>query len=72
MPIAEDWYLFPTAKETSFFIFSIVSMMIESTSGRCEDIENVPCNRPEFLSQKSAFRSSIRKVEIFLNDDLNN
>ena len=55
-PLVRDGFLFHTAKETSFFIFSTVSSMTELTSGRCENSKEVTCNLPGVLFRKKDFR----------------
>ena len=57
MPLVRDRYLLHMASETSSFRFFIVpnAMMFEVTSSRGENVKNVTCNHPGFLSRKKDF-----------------
>ena len=53
MPLFGDGCLPLTAKEMSFFIFSVVIMVVELTFGRSENLKKVICNHPVFSFWKS-------------------
>ena len=53
MPLVGDGWFSHTAKETSFFISSIVSLTVELTFGRSRNSKIVPCYHPGFSSRKN-------------------